>query len=210
MKTEVNPLVVYSTYIAVKLHFDKGTYDAFKFNFKGPSRKNSAFQKSPDRFAYEKLAKKFPNIVDLIHYLLANTLAGNRWIRDMDHDTYMLWVAKMQRMQYQFSNDMNVLCDYAINQCLTFDECLTPRPVSNIVPILDLCRREKIHYESVIIVDVLVDFLSRINKKTLSDPLGILSYMVYTLQQYKPFIVPRINPAASKNVIINLFTNVGK
>lgn len=208
MKTEVNPLVVYSTYMAVKLHFERGSYDAFKFNFKGPSRKNSAFQKSPDRFAYEKLAKKYPNITDLIHYLLANVLDGRSWIRDMNEEVYLLWIARMQRMQYQFNTDMNTLCDYAINHKLSFDDCLKPHPSSNEVPILELCKRGSIQVESVIIVDFLVGFLSRINKKTLSDPLGILSDRVYMMQQYKPFIVPRINTAAVKNIIINLFTDV--
>lgn len=208
MKVQVNPLVVYSTYIAIKLHFERGTYDAFKFNFKGPSRKISAFQKSPDRFVYERLARVYPNMTDLIQYILANVLAGNTWIRNMNDETYLLWVARIQRMQYQFSADMNTLRDYAINHELSFDDCLKPRAVSNEIAILELCRRGSIQVESVIIVDFLVGFLESINKKTLSDPLGILSDSVYRMQQYKPFIVSRINTAAVKNIIINLFTDV--
>lgn len=206
MSIAVTPLVVYSTYIAVKLHFDRGTYDAFKFNFKGPTKKTIAFQKSPDRYVYEKLARKFPNILDLIYFLVANVLEGKKWIRDMDDETHLLWVAKMQRMQYQFSTDMNTMHDYAVNRLISFDDCLKPMPVSHKVPILELLQKESIQVESVIIVDVLVDFLSRINKNALHDPLGILSDRVYMMKQYKPFLVPKINNAACKNIIINLFT----
>lgn len=206
MKTEVNPLVVYSTYIAIKLHFEKGSYDAFKFNFKGPQKKIGAFMKSNDRFAYEKIAKKYPNFQNLVFFLLANVLDGRTWIRDMTDEAYHVWTAKMQRMSYQFSTDMNFMHDYAVNHDLTFDECLLPNLSTNLVPILELHRKGNIQVESVIIIDVLVDFLSRINKKTLSDPLGVLSDRVYLMQQYKPFIKQRINVAASKNIIINLFS----
>jgi len=206
MKTQVTPLVVYSTYVAVKLHFEKGSYDAFKYNFKGPQKKIASFQKSNDRFAYEKLAKKYHNFQDLVFFLVANVLAGHTWIRDMTDETYVMWTAKMQRLSYQFSADMQVLHDHAVNHDLTFDLCLVPHNSTNVVPILKLLDRGLIQVESVIIIDVLVDFLSRINKKTVSDPLGITNGKVYLMQQYTPFIKQRINVAASKNIIINLFS----
>lgn len=206
--TEVNPLTVYSTYIAIKLHFERGSYNAFKFNFKGPKRSLNTFLKSKDRYSYEKIAKKYPSMNDLIGYLLANILAGSTWIRDMDDETYLLWVAKMQRMQYQFSADMTVLSDYAFNHDLTFDDCLKVSRDGSSVPIIDLVKQGRIQVESAIIVDELVGFLAGINKSTVSDPLGILSDRVYMMQQYKPFIVSRINKSAAKNIIINLFTAV--
>lgn len=210
MKTQVNPLVVYSTYIAIKLHFEKGSYDAFKFNFKGPQKKLGAFLKSNDRFAYEKIAKKYPKFDELVFFLLANVLDGHTWIRDMNDQSYQMWSAKMQRMTYQFNIDMTILHDYAVNHELSFDDCLMPCGSNKSIPILDLYRKGSIQIESIITIDVLVDFLSRINKKTISDPLSILSDKVYLMQQYKPFIKQRINIAASKNIIINLFTDVSK
>lgn len=203
---KIDPLTVYSTYIAIKLHFERGSYDAFKFNFKGPRQKTSNFLKSKDRFTYEKIAKKYPVMNDLIGFLLANTLSSNTWIRDMTDETYLLWVARMQRMQYQFSSDMNTLADYAINHELTFDDCLTVSRDGQSVPILDFVKQDRIQVESVIIIDVLVGFLSRIN--ILSDPLGILRDRIYIMQQYKPFIVSKINTAAAKNVIIDRFTDI--
>jgi hypothetical protein len=143
---------------------------------------------------------------DLIGFLLANTLSGNTWIRDMTDETYLLWVARMQRMQYQFSSDMNTLADYAINHELTFDDCLTVSRDGQSVPILDLVKQDRIQVESVIIIDVLVGFLSRIN--ILSDPLGILRDRIYIMQQYKPFIVSRVNKDAAKNVIIDRFSDL--
>lgn len=208
--TKVNPLVVYSTYIAVKLHFDRGSYDAFKYNFKGPHKKLSTFTKSKDKFVYEKLAVKYQKHDELIHFFLANILAGNTWIRDMTDEAYIEWLGKIQSMTYRFNADMNKLLDYAINHSLTFDECLKVNPASKSVPILTLLSKGVINAESVVSIDVLVGFLDRINKSTVSDPLGILSDTMYRLQQYKPFIRSRINIAASKNTIINLFTDISK
>jgi hypothetical protein len=210
MKIEVNPLVVYSTFIAIKLHFEKGSYDAFKFNFKGPQKRMSAFLKSNDRYSYEKIAKKYHKFNDLIDFLLANTLAGRSWIREMCDEELFLWQAKMQRITYQFNIDMNVFKEYAIDHELNFDDCLRFNNSLGCVPLLELFRKGKINVESVITIDVLVGFLSSINKKTISDPLGVLSDRVYLMQQYKPFIKDRINIAASKNTVINLFTDVNK
>ncbi len=208
MKIEVNPLVVYSTYIAVKLHFERGSYDAFKYNFKGPARKVANFLKNKDRYTYEKISKKYPVMNDLIGFLLANVIAGKTWIRDMDDETYMLWVAKLQRMQYQFSSDMNVLLDFAINHDLSFDDCLTVNKDGQSVPIIDLAKQGRIQVESVVIVEHLTGFLSHI--QVASDPLNLLSDQIYMMQQYKPFIMSRINVVASKNIVIDLFTDVGK
>jgi hypothetical protein len=202
---QVNPVIVYSTFMAVKLHFQPGSYDAFKYHFKVPVKKG-VFQ-SNERFFYEKIAKKYSKYDDLVCFFLANVLDGNKWIGDMSDSTYLEWQGKMQSMKYHFNCDMNFLRDFADNHSLSFDDCL--RGTTD-VPVLNLLMKQKIREESVIILDVLVGFLKHINKNLASDPLGILSDAVYRLQQYKPFLLPRINIAASKNHIINLFTSVDK
>lgn len=201
----MNPLEVYSTYMAVKLHFDKGKYDAFKFNFKGPTQKRNKFLSSPDRFAYEKITKRYSKKEELILFFLSNYIAGNTWIRDMDHDTYLEWYAKIQSMQYRFNRDMNVIYDYTLNYLISFDDCLSPQ--KNSIPIFDLYRKGSIQLETLVILDVLVGFVSNINKRTVSDPLGILSDTAHLITCYKPFIKMRINVSASKNIILNLFTD---
>jgi hypothetical protein len=210
VQTQVNPLTVYSAYIAVKLHFEKGSYDAFKYNFKGPSKRLSTFSKSKEKFVYEKLARKYPKHEDLVQFFVANILAGNTWIRDMTDEVFIEWLGKIQSMSYRFKADMNKLLDYAENQELSFDDLLMIRPSTKQVPILTLLAQGTISAESVVTIDVLVSFLKRINKSTVSDPLGILSETLYRLEQYKPFIRSRINTAAAKNCIINLFTEAGK
>jgi hypothetical protein len=205
-----NPLTVYSTYIAVKLHFERGSYDAFKYNFKGPHKKTQTFLKSKDKYVYEKLAQRYPKMNELIHFFLANILAGNTWIRDMTDEAYIEWLGRVQSMTYRFNTDMNKLREYAGDRELTFDECLVFNQATMQVPILSLMQKGIISEESVVAIDVLVGFLNRINKNPVSDPLGILSDTVYRLQQYKPFIRSRVNIAASKNSIINLFTDISK
>lgn len=204
----VNPFTVYSTYIAIKLHFDRGSYDAFKYNFKGPHKKNATLENSKDRYVYEKLAIKYPKQHDLIEFFLANNLANNKWIRDMTDDAYVEWLGKIQSMTYRFNTDMNNLVDFATDRDYTFDDCLKVNAASKSVPIISLFSKGIISEESIVTLDVLIDFLKSINKSTVSDPLGILSDTVYRMQQYKPFIRARINTAASKNIIINLFKDM--
>lgn len=200
----MHPIDVYSTFMAIKLHFGAGKYDAFKFNFKGPKQKMSTFLKSRDRYTYEKLGKKFRNKSELIGYLLANYLEGNTWIGAMDEDTYQTWISKIQAMRYNFNTDIGVLSDYAENHGLSFDDCLIER--KNSVPVFDLYRKGRIRLETLVILDILLGYSSNINNGTMSDPLGILSDTVHLIKCYTPFIKDRVNVAASKNSIINVFT----
>lgn len=204
---KVNPLEVYTTHMAIKLHFEAGSYNAFHFGFKGPKMKITTFNASKDRFWYEKLANKYPKKDELIDFLLANYLYGNRWIRDYNEDVYLEWLGKIQSLSYRFNVDMERTLDYCINYDKTFDNLLELR---NPILIFELLKRGTISEESVIIIDVLTEFIKKINTSLISDPLGIISDMVYRTKQYRPFIINRINKNAARNTVLNLFTSVHK
>jgi hypothetical protein len=200
----VTPNIVASTFRAVKLHFSPGSYDAFKYHFKSPGKCKS------DHYVYQKIARKYnTSHQKLIYFIVANWLSGNTWIGNMNEDAYHQWEAKMQRLAYTFNNDMTRLHEHAIDHNLTFDDCLTATE-QKFPAIITLARKHIIEVESVIIVDVLVNFLKRINKISVNDPFGILNDTVYFMERYKPFILPWVRAAAAKNVVINLFTDVHK
>lgn len=210
MKFSVNPFTVFSVHHSIRLHFERGTYDAFKYNFKGPRIKPKTFEKSRDRFCYEKIAMKYRNDSDnLIDFLLANHLVGNSWIRDCDNDVYDIWLGRIQSLTYSFNLDANKIYDYSINNDISFDDLFVLNRYGK-VPILDLLKRNLISEESVVILDSILNFLKPINKHLEEDPLDLLSDTNYRLRQYRPFLEKRINKSAAKNTLQNLFTSNAK
>ena len=210
MTFNVNPFTVFSAHHSIRLHFERGSYDAFKYKFKGPKIKPATFEKSRDRFWYEKIASKYRNDSNnLIDFLLSNHLVGNSWIRDCDNEVYLVWLGRIQSLTYTFNLDANKIHDYSINNDLQFDELFEINRYRK-VPVLDLLNRKMISEESVVILDSILNFLKPLNKQKGDDPLDILSDMVYRLRQYKPFLENRINKSAAKNTLQNLFTSNAK
>ena len=97
----------YKYYMAVKLHFTKDNFDVFKNrgNVKGT---RDAFNARNDRYAFEKLARKFPVDKDLIQYYVANFAYGNAAAvyASEEADTYLLeWNKRKQSITKVFSDD---------------------------------------------------------------------------------------------------------
>ena len=54
----MNSFEVYSTYVALKTHFSRKTYDYFKYN--GTVKVSiEKYNKRPDKYFFEKIAKKY-------------------------------------------------------------------------------------------------------------------------------------------------------
>lgn len=198
----MNGLAVYSTFIACRLHFEQGDFDAFKFNFKCPSKSIAKYKQSVERFACEKLAKKYQTLNELVAFFVGNIISGFTWINEMNEDAYLEWKGRLQSMQYRFNTDMQVLADYCENQYLTFDECLIVRSGAKI-PVIDLVARGSISIESACMLNVLTKFAE---KKCPSDPLGVISNRMHTIKRYTPFLLPLVNVAAAKNTIAETFS----
>jgi hypothetical protein len=201
----MSPFDAWSTYMAIKLHFDKGTFDAFKFNFKGPRLSQSAFNARKDRYFFEKVAKKYSTKSDMITFFLANYLEGNSWVGTMNDSAPMNWISRMQRLDYAFSEDMSVLKTHCDKCLCTFDDALSVSPDRSVPLIIELYQSQKISLESVVVLDVLLNFIPRINK-VVTDPLGMFEEMFHKMIRYKPFIGSRVNTEKSKLIVIKSFT----
>jgi hypothetical protein len=201
----MSPFDVWSTYMAIKLHFDKGSYDAFKFNFCGPKLKRSTFEAKKDRYFFEKTARKFPKKEDVITYFLANHLEGNFWVGSMNDQAPMNWIGKMQRLDYTFRSDISLVSDLAASMQYSFDDCFKVSPSRPVPLIIELLQSQKISLESVVMLEELLNFIPRINK-LVSDPLGIFEELFQRVVQYKPFIARRMDHQKSKLIVIKSFT----
>jgi hypothetical protein len=205
-QTNLTPFEVWSVYTSMCLHFKKGSsYDAFKFNFKGPRLKKETFMSHKNRYDFEKLARAYPKKNDLILYFLANILAEATWINKMNKDCYDQWSAQIQSLQYRFKNDMNIIH----SQCCTFDELFASKTSGDFPLIYKLYQTETICLDTLVILEHLIQYTSTISAM-ISDPLGIISDINHKIIKYKPFLHSEMNVEKYKNIVLNLFTTVNK
>jgi hypothetical protein len=104
----MTPFEVYKTYLALKNHFTKDSYDYFKYGGK-VSASVKSFESRRDRFYFEKLAK----MRDPTSFILANLSEDtNIWVGDLcANETaerrYKSWLKRNQSLSYTFRNDLS-------------------------------------------------------------------------------------------------------
>lgn len=202
VSSKISGYEAWSVYMAVKLHFDEGSYDAFRFNFKGPRLKESTFLGRRDRYFFEKLAKKYQKREAIIEYFLSNVLAGHSWIGSMSDDVYVDWSGKMQRLAYIFKSELTTL--YSTTQG-KFDALFEVN--NGQCPLFECYHRGAVSLETLTALDVLCDYTRHISKDA-SDPLGTLKTVSQTVRQYKPFISRQIGDTKPfREAVIKTFTS---
>jgi len=195
----VSAFDTWSIYMAIKLHFSEGSYDAFKFNFRGPRLKESAFAARRDRYFFEKLARRYVKKKTVIEFFTANILAGKTWVGDMSDEVYLAWQSRIQSLDYTFKTQIREIRSLGIS----FDSLFE---MSQGLPLIfKLYASEKILLETLCVLDILCDYSTHINKD-ISDPMGLLKNMSHKVSRYKPFIVDKINKQKAKEAVINAFT----
>lgn len=188
------------------LHFKKeSSYDAFKFNFKGPRLKKETFLAHKNRYEFEKLARAYPKKNNLILYFLSNILQDKTWVHSMSRNTYDEYLGSIQSMQYVFKNDLSVLREH----CSNFDDAFVTPSTEQFPVIYKLYQSNKICLNTLVLLDILIQYTLTISKKC-NDPLGIASDITHKIAQYKPFLRSEMNVEKYKNIVISLFTNVTK
>ena len=196
-----NGYQAYQIYQSLKLHFTTD-YDAVKYNYK-TSVKQSSFDRRKDRYFFEKLSRRF-NKEELIHYFTANLIENQKvWIGDMSDEIYSAYVARYDKLTYMFDEDVKFL----YNKGYTFDQLCSTTQDCSTNPLLEALRAHEIRPETVVLLDILVNFLKRL-RTILSDPLGINKEMIDMLIKYKPIMLQKPLPKNKiKDKILLLFTS---
>ena len=183
----MNGYLAYQIYQSLKLHFTTD-YDAVKYNYKTAVRQDT-FEKRRDRYFFEKLSRRF-NREQLIDYFTANLIENPKvWIGDMSDDIYKAYIARYDKLTYMFDQDMKKMS----NKGYTFDDLCTTSEDFSQNPLLEALRSQDINIETVVLLDILVNFLKKI-KSILSDPLGINIEMVDMLIKYKSIMLQKPLP----------------
>ncbi len=177
-----DPFESYKLYNALKLHFETDGYDAIKYHFK-TSIKPTSFFKRKDKFFFAKLAKTYED--ELKEFYMANYKNDVKYVGDMLNEGgeryYRDHKKIMESLTYQFQTDINKLYDMDI----PFDSLLEAEE-NNHPLIIKLWMQEEILLETVVILDSLLGFVERENKK-ITDTI-IWPDIYRKIMKYKPFV----------------------
>lgn len=203
---KITPYDAWCIYTAISLHFKEDSeYDAIKYNFKGPRCSQSKFDSSRTKFLFEKFASKYSTKNEFICFCIANEVAGLKWINEYTEKTYQAWIAKLQRLDYTFKEDINTLEEESNIDSLSFNECIIPADHQGMPLIYKLYKTEKITIETITILENLVQYIRDVKSK-ISDPMGVNEKISHMISKYAPFLISKMNPSKYSDIITSSFT----
>ena len=178
MSFRMNEFEAYEKYVALKLHFTS-EYDYFRYNGK-TSVTLKSFNERKDKFHFKRLAKKYDDST-IIEYFIANIIDNKQWIGNMDMATYSQWQAKIQSIEYVFSNDVEKLLTNVSEFDIIFNSDKGNHP-----KLVKAYLGKKISLETLVIFEKLLDFRKTFNKE-ITDQI-IWPKVNMLIEKYEPFV----------------------
>ena len=178
------PFDCYKTYIAMKSHFTKDSYDYLRYGNRLPRLTVNSFYQRKDRFFFEKMSRQFDD-KEIEKFFIANFTAGTDpekvYISDIiktGRDTYIEWQKRNQSLSYTFKEDLNKLFD-GRNLDEVFS-CKKGHPL-----ILKNYLGGHICLETLVICNKILGYTQNFDKKL--DPY-VWSTVSMKIKKYEPFI----------------------
>ena len=177
----------YKTYLALKNHFTTDDYDFFKYHGK-MKVKEETFLKRRDKFFFEKIERRYKK--ELVPFFVSNLIKeDNAWsgslATDQAEQTFNEWKKKTQSLRYVFKEDMGKVLALMDHNDLQFDELFECGDGQHPI-IFKLLISEDITIESFVILDQVLLFAKKINKRLLDD--YIWSEYYKKVMKYSRFI----------------------
>ena len=178
------PFETYKTYLAMKQHFTKESYDYVKYC--GRSRASlKSFHKRKDRYFFEKLSRAHPD-KDIENFFVANftgcddpqTLYIVDIIKNGDK-RYNEWKKRRQSLSYIFKEEISSI--FAPNDFVDHFKIEGRKHPKIVKEFL----KEKISLETLIILDRIIEFSPNFDKK-LRDPVWKL--ISQRMKKYSSFL----------------------
>jgi hypothetical protein len=177
------PFECYKTYLALKNHFTKSSYDYHKYNKKTRASLQS-FYKRKDRFWFEKLSRQ-KDEKEVEDFFVANFVLCNDpetlWIGEIikeGEDRYTKWQRKVQSLSYVFKEESESL--FEENKFEDVFNCSKGHP-----PLLKKFLIGKISIETLVIYNKIFLFGNKFDKK-LKDP--VWETVSRRIKKYEPFL----------------------
>ena len=185
----------YKTYLALKQHFTKDSYDYFRYGGKVSASVHS-FESRRDRFYFEKLAK----LKDPTSFILANIIHDpSLWVgelvsNDKSEQRYKDWLKRKQSLAYNFRTEIESLET-------NFDDNFRVQDGRH-PPLLQGFLAGRISLETLVILIHLSRCYGRWNKALEYDPVWkevsrkIVKYqpfMKYDLKKFKDIVMEKFS-----------------
>lgn len=185
----MNPFQTYVTFLALKSHFTKESYDYFKYNKKTRASLQSFYARR-DRYWFEKLSRQ-KNEKQIENFFVANFVASrdseSLWIGEIiknGEEVYIGWERKIQSLLYLFKQESNSLFEnHELNEIF---DCSSGHPI-----LLKKYLSGNISLETLVIYEKIFSYIKHFNKK-LKDP--VWETVRLKIQKYTPFINIDIAP----------------
>jgi hypothetical protein len=176
------PFDTYKTYLALKNHFTKDSYDYHKYQ--GKSRASlQSFYKRKDRYWFEKLSRQKED-KEVIDFFVANFISCTDpqtvWIGELIKEgetRYKSWQKRIQSLSYLFKEESQQLFENKFEE--VFD-CSKGHP-----QLLKSFLIGKISLETMVIYDKIFLFGKDFDKK-LKDP--VWETVSLKMKKYSPFL----------------------
>lgn len=196
----MTPFQVYCQYLAIKNHFNKPSYDYFKYCGKTKANPQS-FNKRRDRYFFERTSRQ-KNDEEIKAYFVANFVEcddpQSLWIGEIikcGEDVFSNWLKKSQSLTYLFKSEIeNIFTKENFEKM--FDISTNRHP-----EILKLYFSREVSLETMVILDIILDYVKRFDKK-LTDP--VWESVSLRIKKYKPFLnieVDRYKKILKENVL---------
>ena len=176
------PFDTYKTYLALKNHFTKDSYDYHKYQ--GKSRASlQSFYKRRDRFWFEKLSRQKDD-KEIINFFVSNFTScsdpGSLWIGEMIKEgelRYTSWQKRIQSLTYLFKQESQEIFENGVE---TVFDCSKGHPT-----LLKMFLSGQISIETMVIYDRIFLFGKNFDKK-LKDP--VWETVSLKIKKYSPFL----------------------
>jgi len=178
------PFDCYKTFLAMKSHFTKETFDYQKFGNRLSKITLKSFYKRKDRFYFESMVRKYPD-KDIENFFVSNFVAGSdpqlvymaTIVKSGEH-TYREWQKRIQSLSYVFKNETGELFDS--RKVDDVFNCSRGHP-----PILKSYLGGKTSLETMIICDKILGYRNNFDKK-LDDV--VWKSVSMKMKKYSPFL----------------------
>ena len=185
------PFDCYKTYIAMKSHFTKDSYDYQRYGNRLPRLKVTSFYKRKDRFFFEKMSRQYAD-QEIKNFFLAS-------FADMDVDSQEVWMAniinygekkyrswqkRIQSLSYTFKEDSHRLFDkHKVDEVF---EC----PTRGHPLLMKSYLSGDTSLETMVIYDQILGYRKDFDKK-MEDPVWKSHSM--KIKKYSPFLNTGLN-----------------
>ncbi len=177
------PFDSYKTYLSLKNHFTKDSYDYFKYCGKSRATLQS-FYKRKDRMWFEKVSRQKTD-QEVVDFFVSNFVSCNDpetlWIGEMIKEgetRYQNWQKKIQSLSYIFKEESQSL--FEENKFEDVFKCSKGHPI-----LLKKFLNGKISLETLVIYDRIFLFGNKFDKK-LQDP--VWQTVSRRIKKYNPFL----------------------